>query len=238
MNGDRATAPASPSAPPLRVVVDDRVLLSRPGICTTFGVGRATAERWWRHRAKNGHPAVAWQQGRRQWWDEQAMRTFVDQLTAPPPARLDQDGETLLTRTALARRLRVSPQHLANLYSDRDATGHPRPARRDGRHLYWSLDEMDAWWQQHEAAKQASLTSVDRSGSGDDLLTLDQAAAVLGYADASVIRSYLARNPGYFPRPDWTDPHGRQHYHRHTIWAFADSRTRPGRAGRRSPGTH
>ncbi|GAA4986275.1 hypothetical protein WHI96_27230 [Pseudonocardia tropica] len=227
---------ATASASPTRATVEGRVLLSRHGICTTFGVGRATAERWWRHRATNGHPAVAWQQGRRQWWDEQAMRTFVNDLAASPPDRLDDDEETVLTRAALARRFHVSVQHLANLYSARDDTGHPRPARRIGRHLYWSLGEMDSWWQHREATKRDSLTSVDHSGNGDDLLTLDQAAAVLGYTDASVIRGYLARSPGYFPRPDWTDPHGRRHYLRRTVWAFADSRTRPGRAGRPRPG--
>lgn len=235
MKRERAGVAASTSAPPAQVTVEGRVLLSRHGICTTFGIGRATAERWWRHRASNGHPPVAWRQGRRQWWDEQAMRAFVDHLTSSPPARLDQDGETLVTRAALAQRFHVSIQHLANLYSDREATGHPRPARRAGRQLYWSLDKMDAWWQHHQAAKRAGLTSVDRSGSGDDLLTLDQAAAVLGYADASVIRGYLARSPGYFPRPDWTDSHGRQRYRRRTVWTFADRRTRPGRSGHRRP---
>jgi hypothetical protein len=51
---------------------------------------------------------------------------------------------------------------------------------------------------------------------------------VLGYASKRVITSYLARNVGYFPPPDATDLN---RWFRRTLWAFADRRSRPGRAG-------
>ena len=119
---------------PDRHVVDGRTVLNRAAICTSFGVSVSTAERWWRERATNGHPPVAYREGRRQWWDEQAMRAFVDAGRGEPD-QLTHENRTLLGRAALARRYRVSEQYLTDLYHRRAvrAAGQACPDAATGR---------------------------------------------------------------------------------------------------------
>lgn len=223
---------------PDRHVVHGRTVLNRAAICATYGVAVSTAERWWRERATNGHPPVAYREGRRQWWDEQAMRAFIDTGRGEPD-QLTHESRVLLGRAALARRYGVSEQYLTDLYHRRTDNGHPEPVTRQGRRLYWDPDLMDSWWEQRQAAQRAALTPVDRSGDPDELLGLTAAAAVLGYEDAGTLRAYISRDGRedhpYFPEPDAVDEAGRRRYTRRTLWQFADRRSRPGRAGHPRP---
>lgn len=215
---------------PDRHVIDGRTVLTRAEICRTFDVGQSTAERWWRERGHNNHPPVVLREGRRQWWDEQAMAEFIE--TVGEPDEIEHEGRTLCTRRALARQTGVSSRYLQSLHSQRAESGHPDAVLRRGRSDYFDREAFHVWWEAVQAAQRASLTAVDRSGDPDELVGLTEAARVLGYRDAGTLRAYLSRNQGYFPEADATDPDGHRLYHRRTLWEFAESRTRPGRAGR------
>ncbi|WP_060633966.1 hypothetical protein [Pseudonocardia sp. EC080610-09] len=217
---------------PDRHVIDGRAVLTRTALCQQLGIGQSTAERLWRERGHNGHPPVVHREGRRQWWDEQAMTAFVETAGHSAPDQINHEGRVLRTRTDLARRAGVSPTHLQDLYTLRATSGHPERVLRRGRRDYFDSAEFDTWWTSYQEAQRAGLTPVDHSGDPDELVDLAEAARVLGYRDAVTLRSYLSRNKGYFPEADDTDENGRRLYHRRTLWQFGDGRTRPGRAGR------
>lgn len=194
-------------------------------------ISQSTAETWYRDRAHNGHPDAVLSIGRRLYFDEAAiLRWARHQLQpAPPPARIEREGRSLITRAELARITGLSEATLTALYSHRTDSGHPEIAHRDRRWLYFDEADALAWHQRRQSAWKATLTDVDRGGDRDELLDRAAAAALLGYAGPKVIDSYRARNVGYFPEPDDTRP---LRWRRATLWAFADQRSRPRRAGR------
>jgi predicted DNA-binding transcriptional regulator AlpA len=148
--------------------------------------------------------------------------------------QVGEGGRRLVDRAELVDRLGMTEQTLARLYSQRASTGHPDSVGRAGRRLLWDLDEMRAWAAARLEAKRAGMTPLDRSGDPDELVDVDEAARVLGYANRRTIDSYLARRGrGYFPEPD--ESAGRR-WRRRTLWAFADRRSRPGRAGHSTSG--
>ena len=216
---------------PDRHVRDGRTLINRAEVCRTFGVSRAAAERWWHAREHNGHPPVAHQEGRRLWWDAEAMHAFHAGHDREPD-ELTIDGRVLASRAALARRLELGEQTLTDLYHRRAENGHPEPVHRQGRRLYWDPDAVEAWNTARQNAQRATLTPVDRSGDPDELVTMTEAARVLGYHGPQTIASYRTRNPGYFPEPD---DRAALQWRRRTLWRFADRRSRPGRAGHPTP---
>lgn len=142
------------------------------------------------------------------------------------------DGHTLLSRAALARRVGVSVTYLRDIYHLRKDDPPPAPVLRRGRSDYFDAEVWQAWWDDYQARQRRTLTTVDRSGDPDELVGIPEAVRVLGYRRAETLRSYLSRNPGYFPEPDGHDERGRRLYARRTLWAFADGRNRPGRASR------
>lgn len=223
--GAAPTLAAVPS--PDRHVRDERTLINRAEVCRTFGVSESAAERWWRARERNGHPPVAHQEGRRMWWDEEAMRGFVTSHDSEPD-EVTVGGRVLLGRAALARRLEVREQTLTDLYHRRAENGHPEAVHRQGRRLYWDPAAVDAWDGERQRAQRATLTAVDRSGDPDELVDMSEAARVLGYRGPQTISAYRSRNGAYFPAPD--DPAGLR-WRRSALWSFADRRSRPGRAG-------
>jgi predicted DNA-binding transcriptional regulator AlpA len=150
----------------------------------------------------------------------------------PVPDRITRDGRTLITRAEVARLTGLSESAVAGLYSRRAASGHPNAVHRDGRWLYFDEHDILDWHHRRQTAKKATLTHVDRTGDPDELLDRHAAARLLGYTAANVIDSYRARNTGYFPDPDAGRP---LRWRRATLWAFADRRSRPGRAGHRAP---
>lgn len=150
-----------------------------------------------------------------------------------PPARIERDERGLITRVEIARLTGLSESALAGLYSRRRDSGHPEAVHRDGRWLYFDEDDVLMWHHRRQAAKKATLTEVDRTGDPNELLDRAAAARLLGYSGASVIDSYRARNIGYFPEPDARRP---LRWRRATLWAFADRRSRPGRAGHSARG--
>lgn len=143
--------------------------------------------------------------------------------------RRAHEGRVLVTRAELVEQLGMAEPTLARLYTHRASTGHPEAVHREGRRLLFDQAQTRAWAAARVQAKRSALTRVDRGGDPDELVDVDEAARVLGYANRRTIDSYLARRSrGYFPAPD--DPTGRR-WRRRTLWAFADRRSRPGRAG-------
>lgn len=232
---------ASPRTPD-RFERDGRVLVTRAALCEEFGIGESTARTWWRDRDTNDHPEPVYREGRRQWWDLEAMRAFVDTVRnaaarrEQPPATIEHEGRTLINRPGMAERYHLDAQWLAVLYHQRADNGHPEPVRRFERFLYFDLEETDAWNDEREAAKRRSLTPVDYTGEPDELVDITEATRVLGYRNESTIRSFLSRNRDYFPAPEQTDADGRALWHRRALWEFGDRRSRPGRAGHAKTG--
>ncbi|WP_226367355.1 hypothetical protein [Pseudonocardia sp. ICBG162] len=218
---------------PDRHVVDGRTVLTRAALCETFGIARHQAERLWSKRAMNQHPPAVLREGARQWWDQEEMARFLAAVTGrKSPETIEVDGRTLHSRAALARHVGVSVTYLRDIYHRRKDDPPPAPVLRRGRSDYFDAQAWQAWWNDYQAGQRRTLTTVDRTGDPDELVGIPEAARVLGYRRAETARSYLSRNPGYFPEPDGHDEHGRRLYARRTLWAFADGRTRPGRAGR------
>lgn len=222
---------------PERRTHEGRPVINRAEFMRQLGIARATAERWYQDRAANGHPEPVLRDGRRLFFDEDTLlswgRAQVERRTSPP-ARITRDGRSLITRAELARITGLSEQHLAGLYSQRADSGHPETAHREGQIVYFDEDQVREWHERYRHAKVATLTEVDRSGDPDELVGIREAARVLGYARKQSIESYRSRNIGYFPDPDATEPN---RWARRTLWAFADRRSRPGRAGHSSTRT-
>lgn len=216
---------------PERRLHEGRPVINRAEFQRQLGIARATAERWYQDRAENGHPEAVLRDGRRLFFDEAELLAFgraQQERRTNPAARITRDGRTLITRAELARITGLGEQHLASLYSQRAESGHPEAVLRDGQWLYFDELACREWHDRYRAAKVATLTEVDRGGDPDELVGIQEAARVLGYARKQSIDSYRARNIGYFPDPDATEPN---RWARRTLWAFADRRSRPGRAG-------
>ncbi|MEU9755265.1 hypothetical protein AB0D90_19335 [Streptomyces althioticus] len=145
------------------------------------------------------------------------------------------DGRQYASRADLSERSGYSDATLRNLWADREANGHP-VARKDGRALYWDLQEWEAWF----AAYQRSRSGVDRSGNPDEELPPADQARVLGI-DLSAISHYRENPPPGWPAPVRVEelPSGRvrEYRTRRQLWAYADSnpmsRSRAGVAGRK-----
>jgi hypothetical protein len=150
------------------------------------------------------------------------------------PARITRAGRSLITRAELARLSGLSPNSLTSLYAQRARTGHPPAAEVDPARgsLYFDEELMLRW---HHARRRATppprTRTLDLAGAPDDLLTMTQAAQVLGYRNPATIRSYRGRSEDYFPPPDHinvTDK-GRQQlmWRRSSIWTFGRRRENP-----------
>lgn len=212
--------------PATQRVHSGRPVITREDLVRELGVGRSTAEAWYRNRATNGHPEPVVVVGRRLYFDEHDLINWVQAhwAQAPPKGRITHDGRALVTRVELSRLTGLSVSALAALYSQRAGSGHPAASHRDGRTLYFDEADALAWAQKRRARNVAGLAPVDRTGDPDDLLDRAAVAKLLGYSGPKVIDSYRARNVGYFPEPDDTDP---LRWRRATLWSFADRRSRP-----------
>ncbi len=108
---------------------------------------------------------------------------------------------------------------------------HPTETRRHGR-SYVAEKPWETWYATYTAGLRARLTEVDRSGDPDDLIGSTEASRVLGYNPHTVHALHAA---GQFMAPDVEDPlpagGTRPLWRRRRVWAFADHRSGPGRAG-------
>ncbi|MEU5877373.1 hypothetical protein [Spirillospora sp. NPDC047279] len=194
--------------------LDGRRVYTRADLMETHGVGRSTLEKWYRERSANGHPEPAGTVGGQLAWDADAWdRWHTARATpaAPPPG--------LVTRDDLTARHGISRHTLKKLWSERADNGHPAPAHQSGRTLYWNESEWLTWYEAHGSAAPEV--------SPDDLVTLAEAARILGLAQSSAT-VYAKRPPAGWPQPAEEEPLGggrvRRLYRRRDIETY---RSRP-----------
>ncbi|MEU6680867.1 hypothetical protein [Streptomyces sp. NPDC046925] len=138
---------------------------------------------------------------------------------APRPHTVRVDGRTYISRAGIAERTGASQVTAKTWYAKRleqpEESRHPEKGPRIDRTDYYDLEEFDRFyaWRQ-ESKKKAVLPTAPElyEGGPDDEISINRAAEYFHFAGASVIRKYLADNPGYFPEPVGTvaGPTGRQ----------------------------
>lgn len=197
--------------------LDGRRVYTRADLMAERGIGRSTLEKWFRERAGNGHPEPVGTVGSQKVWDAGAWDTWFE-------ARTSEDVPAgLLTRDELSERHGLSRHRLKQLWGERVENGHPAPARQVGKALYWDDAEWSAWYAGHMAQE----TRPDESP--DDLVTLAEAARILGLAQSSAT-VYAKRPPAGWPTPAREEQLGggrvRRLYRRSDVLAYGESRGR------------
>ena len=141
------------------------------------------------------------------------------------------------TRAQLAAGHGLANGTVDQLWVRREENGHPEPVKTVDRTMYWDPDEWDAWYAGFKKRAQRTELHIDRSGSPDDLITLSEAARVLGVEPSSITR-YPKRPPRGWPQPVLYErlPSGRmrRRYRRADIWGYADTRTMAGPCAKRT----
>lgn len=235
LGGDAPAAPLaslSPVArrrtPARRVLVEGRVLVTRPELARITGEREHTLYKWFADRENNHHPEGTEIDGLH-YVDLAQWQTWHAEHSGD---RRVVDGRVLLSRAELARRSKTPERHLARWWAERAENGHPAGVRF-GRKLYHDQELWLAWYDTLQAHRRAGLTVIDRSGDSDELVGLTEAARVLGYTSTSTIPKYRERNQFVEPDHTETSPSGREvpRWRRRTLWDFADART--GRRPRR-----
>lgn len=158
-----------------------------------------------------------------------------------PDTRTRPDGQILINRAEVARRTGTSIRTVEAWLRHRADTGHPDPVTRIGRSPYFDAAAVDQWYAAYRASA-TGLATAEQGGDPDELLTIDQAARMLGHSSSGTLKSWLYRQPGYFPDPDHTelDTRGRTRrwWRRDTLQTWAAGRDRRGGgrpAGRPQP---
>lgn len=197
--------------------LDGRRVYTRADLMAERGIGRSTLEKWYRERAANGHPEPVGTVGSQKAWD-------ADAWDAWHAARESEDiPRGLLTRDELGAKHGLSRHRLKQLWSERASNGHPAPARQVGKALYWDDAEWSAWFAEYGAK---AATAPDESP--DDLVTLAEAARILGLAQSSAT-VYAKRPPAGWPTPARQEQLGggrvRRLYRRADVLAYGESRS-------------
>ncbi|MFG2002333.1 hypothetical protein ACGFNU_24590 [Spirillospora sp. NPDC048911] len=170
--------------------LDGRRVHTRADLMEAYGLGRSTLEKWYRERASNGHPEPAGTIGSQLAWDaEDWDRWYASRGDGVPPG--------LVTRDDLIAKHGFSRHTLKKLWTDRAGNGHPEPAHRAGKALYWNESEWLAWYESYAAQSPAE--------DPDDLVTLAEAARILGLAQSSAT-VYAKRPPAGWPQPAEEQP--------------------------------
>jgi hypothetical protein len=192
------------------------------------GVSLTLLESLYRERAQNGHPEAVGRIGRGLAWDAEEWNEWFAHRSQQQEAADDTTG--LETREDLQARTGLGLSTLAGLYRERETNGHPAPVKRVGITMYWDPQVWDAWYARYRAA-QKWRTPVSRSGNAEDLISLAEAARVLGMQPTSITR-YPDRPPNHWPAPaeERVTPKGsvKRKYRRGDIWRYGELRERSG----------
>lgn len=186
--------------------------MTRAEIMARYGLGRSTLEKWFRERDATGHPEPDGRRGQRLTWDADAWHAWYASREAAPPV-----PSGLVARDGLAEAHGLSRHALKELWAAREANGHPEPAHRRGKALYWNAEEWAAWYRSlpDEKAEKAA---------GKELVTLAEAGRLLGLASGTVT-VYASRPPKGWPEPVEEVPLGggrvRRLYRRADVLAYA-----------------
>lgn len=187
--------------------------VTRSDLMARYALGRSTLEKWFRERASNGHPEPDGRQGNQLTWNADEWDHWYRNRDQEIPREL-------ATRDDLAAAHGLSKHALKQLWADRADNGHPEPAHRSGKALYWNAAEWDAWYR--------SLPGEPEK----ELVTLAEAGRLLGLAPSSVT-VYAGRPPKGWPEPVEEAALGggrvRRLYRRAEILAYAEAKQRHGR---------
>lgn len=136
-----------------------------------------------------------------------------------------------LDRPGVAEYTGKSENTVKYWYLNRKRTGFPETCDTDsdGRQWFWQT-EITAFWKRHQAAKEAALTTVDRSGDPGELVTAPQAAKILGLAHRDNLPNTLLDHPDDVE--DLVSGRKRRRWRRSSLWAYADRRIADPAAGR------
>lgn len=143
------------------------------------------------------------------------------------------DGRAVYTRADITARYGI-PLGTQELWErDRTRTGYPNSVgtvkQGKGRPKVWDASEYDAWHDRYE--QQQARPASNRAGDPDDLITLSEAARIMGVEPTS-ITMYPKRPPAGWPDPaeeqDLPSGRTRRRYRRGDIWDYDDTRRHPG----------
>ncbi|MEV4255018.1 hypothetical protein AB0J52_17840 [Spirillospora sp. NPDC049652] len=204
--------------------LEGRRVYTRADLMAEHGIGRSTLEKWYRERAANGHPEPVGTVGSQKAWDADAWDAWHAARTAAKAGAAGAAGagtEGLLSRDELGAEHGLSRHRLKQLWSERAGNGHPEPARQVGKALYWDGAEWSAWYTAYTARE------ADPAESPDDLVTLAEAARILGLAQSSAT-VYAKRPPAGWPTPAREEKLGggrvRRLYRRADVLAYGEIR--------------
>jgi hypothetical protein len=173
-----------------------------------------------------------------------------------PEARV-VDGRRVVNRDWIAERTGAGTSTINRWYASRKNPGRsgsepdqpdppfPEKACTIDRVDFFDAEQFEAFYAAHRARKRQRVLPTSAAlyeGSRDDLVSINDAARLLHFAGAGVIRKYLRANPGYFPAPAGTvtGPSGRDipAFLRGDLQAFDRRRDgdNTGAAGRRPAG--
>ncbi|MEO3785420.1 hypothetical protein ABGB12_18980 [Actinocorallia sp. B10E7] len=185
--------------------------VTRADLMARYDLGRSTLEKWFRERASNGHPEPDGRCGQQLTWDADEWSAWYASRETASPA-----PSGLATRDQLAEAHGLSKHALKDLWAARASNGHPEPAHRHGKALYWDAEEWASWYQGFSRAR-------DRAPE-KELVTLAEAGRLLGLAP-STVTVYASRPPKGWPEPVEEVPLGggrtRRLYRRADILAYA-----------------
>lgn len=182
--------------------------LTRAELMARYGLGRSTLEKWFRERASGGHPEPDGRRGQQLTWDADAWHAWYASRTEAAPV-----PSGLATRDQLAEAHGLSRHALKELWAARASNGHPEPAHRHGKALYWDAEEWAAWYR-----------DLPSRAPEKELVTLAEAGRLLGLAPGTVT-VYASRPPKGWPEPVEEVPLGggrvRRLYQRSDVMAYA-----------------
>ncbi|MGW3426066.1 hypothetical protein [Streptomyces phaeochromogenes] len=201
--------------------LDGRRVLTRRELASKYSLSITHLEKLYRDREANGHPSAVDTTGRELVWDATEWHRWYKGLTDVKKLECRED---LQERTGLAR------STLELLWREREANGHPEPAKTVGNTMYWNPKIWDTWYESYKA-NQEWRTDVDLSGNADDWISLSEAARVL-HMDPTSISKYPVRPPKHWPDPveEKTTEKGfvKRKYRRGDIWKYGELRERGG----------
>ncbi|MGW2256225.1 hypothetical protein ACWCXH_39785 [Kitasatospora sp. NPDC001660] len=213
--------------------LNGRPVLTRKELADKYEISISHLEKLYREREHNGHPEAAGTISRALVWYAADWHQWYERHRHERHA----DVAALESRADLRNRTGVGLSTLAFLWSDRENNQHPEPEKTIGNTMYWNPKTWDTWYQGYKA-NQRWRTTVDRSGNAEDLISLSEAARVLGMEPANITK-YPAMPPKHWPAPveETTTAKGfvKRKYRRGDIWTYAERRERGG--GRPAKGT-
>ncbi|MFF4353801.1 hypothetical protein [Streptomyces sp. NPDC001530] len=201
--------------------LDGRPVLTRKELADTYELSITHLERLYREREVNGHPEAAGTINRALVWYAADWHQWYKRHT---------DVAALESRADLHDRTGLGLSTLQLLWRDRKSNRHPEPEKTIGNTMYWNPKTWDTWYEGYKANQQWR-TNVDLSGNAEDLISLSEAARVLGMQPTSITQ-YPVRPPKHWPAPaeEATTEKGfvKRKYRRGDIWTYAERRERGG----------